>query len=55
MLRFAIDVHLIEASDEAVVALRRLHAGGRILLVKADVLDTELLDAKDDDKRARLL
>ncbi len=55
MKRFGIDVHIVDAPDEAVQTLRGLHEAEVIELVKADAMDTELSAAKDEGARRELL
>ena len=55
MKRFGIDVHIVDAPDEAVQTLRGLHEAEVIELVKTDAMDTELSAAKDEGARRELL
>ncbi|MGW8766846.1 hypothetical protein ACWGN5_30595 [Streptomyces sp. NPDC055815] len=49
-----IDTHILDAVDDDVAALKRLWQEGWISLVRADVMDTELGDAKDPALHASL-
>jgi hypothetical protein len=54
-LRFFVDSNFIGDKATACDELRRLCNDGMIELVRTDVVDTELSDTKDPEKRARLL
>ncbi|HEY0639837.1 MAG TPA: hypothetical protein VGD67_19495 [Pseudonocardiaceae bacterium] len=47
-LSIYIDTHILDASDEAAVTLRRLHKEGWIALARTDVIDTELASASTE-------
>lgn len=49
-LTLFIDTHIIDATDEAPVRLRRLHTEGWIELRRTDVMDTELANAPADKR-----
>jgi hypothetical protein len=54
-LRFVIDTHLIDNESVDMAALWRLHESRMIQLLRTDVMDTELSQAKDKEQRERLL
>jgi hypothetical protein len=54
-LRFYFDVNFVTDASAAAERLRQLHADGWINLCRTDTVDTELSDAKDDDKSRKLL
>lgn len=53
-LTLYIDVHIIDAQDDMVGALRRLRAEGWINLQRTDTMDTELGELSDTEKWAEL-
>lgn len=49
------DVHVLDATDDATRVLRRAREEGWIRLQKSDVMDTELMQAKDAEVRRQLI
>ena len=50
-----IDTHIVDATDDRAVALRRLSTEGWLRIMRSDVMDTELMGAQPDEKRRDLL
>ena len=53
--RFVIDTHLIDDESKAMCDLWSLHERHMIELLRTDVMDTELLQIEDPEKRTRLM
>jgi hypothetical protein len=54
-IRFVVDTHLIDNQSTEMVLLRTLDSEGWIQLLRTDVVDTELSQIADDQKRQRLM